>query len=153
MNIIANRPHPAHGLRSFEQNDDRIKFSIYPNQFDCRIHFALNCGARGCPPISFYTPANLKKGLEMASANFCSGETEIDLEKEKITFSRIFLWYKTDFICQNENDLKEIKNNEDELLIRYIASQIREDDEKYTLLKDILKSDKLNKIKVNYLNH
>jgi hypothetical protein len=33
---------------------------------DPRIHFALVCGARSCPPIKLYTPENLEEGLTAA---------------------------------------------------------------------------------------
>lgn len=41
---------------------------------DKRIHFALNCGARSCPPIRVYTPEELEEGLDAAAAAFCEGE-------------------------------------------------------------------------------
>lgn len=32
---------------------------------DPRIHFALVCGAKSCPPIKVYTPDNLEEGLQV----------------------------------------------------------------------------------------
>lgn len=40
---------------------------------DCRIHFALVCGAKSCPPIKVYTPATLHEGLDSATSAFCEG--------------------------------------------------------------------------------
>lgn len=40
---------------------------------DKRIHFALNCGAKSCPPIKVYTPETLEEGLQSAAATFCEG--------------------------------------------------------------------------------
>lgn len=37
-------------------------------QVDPRIHFALVCGAKSCPPIKLYTPENLDEGLDAAGA-------------------------------------------------------------------------------------
>ena len=37
------------------------------NKVDYRIHFALNCGARSCPPIAFYDPEKLDKQLDVAT--------------------------------------------------------------------------------------
>lgn len=34
---------------------------------DPRIHFALVCGAKSCPPIQLYTPARLEAGLQAAA--------------------------------------------------------------------------------------
>lgn len=41
---------------------------------DKRIHFALNCGAKSCPPIKVYTPDTLEEGLQSAATAFCEGE-------------------------------------------------------------------------------
>ena len=38
---------------------------------DPRIHFALVCGAKSCPPIKVYTAEALEEGLEAAAASFC----------------------------------------------------------------------------------
>jgi len=38
---------------------------------DPRIHCALVCGAKSCPPIKVYTAEALEEGLEAAAAAFC----------------------------------------------------------------------------------
>lgn len=40
---------------------------------DPRIHFALVCGAKSCPPIKVYTADSLHEGLESATIAFCEG--------------------------------------------------------------------------------
>ena len=40
---------------------------------DQRIHFALVCGAKSCPPIKVYTPQSLEEGLDSTTAAFCEG--------------------------------------------------------------------------------
>ena len=40
---------------------------------DPRIHFALVCGAKSCPPIKVYTPDSLEDGLDSATMAFCEG--------------------------------------------------------------------------------
>ena len=42
--LRANRVHPTSKRIFFEQNDSRYKYRV--NNFDPRIHFALNCGAQ-----------------------------------------------------------------------------------------------------------
>jgi len=64
---------------------------------DPRIHFALNCGARSCPPIRVYDPALLEEQLEMASSSFIESTTQIDQNKRLVEVNRIFLWYRGDF--------------------------------------------------------
>ena len=45
--------HPASGKPEFDHDDPRLKVAL--KVLDPRIHFALNCGAKSCPPIRVYT--------------------------------------------------------------------------------------------------
>jgi len=67
------------------------------DQLDYRIHFALNCGAKSCPPIAFYSPDKIEAQLSLAELSFLEGETEIDLENKKVFTSMILNWYRGDF--------------------------------------------------------
>lgn len=64
---------------------------------DYRIHFALNCGAKSCPPIAFYSPEKIDHQLETATLSFLESETEIRTEEKQIRVTRLFLWFKGDF--------------------------------------------------------
>ena len=46
---------------------------IVKDPLDPRIHFALVCGAKSCPPIKVYTSGALEEGLEAAASAFCEG--------------------------------------------------------------------------------
>jgi len=70
---------------------------LAPSQIDYRIHFALNCGAKSCPPIAFYSPERLEAQLEMASLSFLEGETRIFKDKKEVHSSRLFQWFLGDF--------------------------------------------------------
>lgn len=83
-----NRPH-------FKNPDDPRRAFVCP--LDPRIHFALNCGARSCPPIRVYSAATLEEGLAAAAAAFCEGEVEVDDATGTISLSKIFQWYGRDF--------------------------------------------------------
>ncbi len=52
---------------------------------DPRIHFALVCGAKSCPPIKVYTPTSLQEGLDSATMAFCEGQRH-QLESQPIGF-------------------------------------------------------------------
>ncbi|NLR91637.1 DUF547 domain-containing protein [Flammeovirga agarivorans] len=64
---------------------------------DYRIHFALNCGAKSCPPILFYDPLEIDTQLEMAMISFLEAETSFDNEKKTVNVTRLFLWFLGDF--------------------------------------------------------
>jgi len=67
------------------------------SKIDYRIHFALNCGAKSCPAIAFYTAQNIEQQLEIATLSFLDNETEYLEEKKEVHISRLFLWYLADF--------------------------------------------------------
>jgi len=64
---------------------------------DWRIHFALNCGAKSCPPIAFYTPAELHTQLDLATLSFLHGHTEVVEETRQIRITSLFKWFLGDF--------------------------------------------------------
>lgn len=67
------------------------------DKIDYRIHFALNCGAKSCPPIAFYHPDQLNKQLDLATLSFLESETTIDHPKKQIKTTQLFRWYLGDF--------------------------------------------------------
>jgi len=67
------------------------------NSIDFRIHFALNCGAKSCPPIAFYTVDKLEEQLELAGVLFLNEDTRIDAQRKEAHISRLFLWFLKDF--------------------------------------------------------
>lgn len=64
---------------------------------DCRIHFALNCGAVSCPAIAFYSAKRLNKELDQAKEIFLTQETSYNRSNHTITVSALFKWYLGDF--------------------------------------------------------
>ena len=64
---------------------------------DSRIHFALNCGAKSCPPIAVYTPDKIDQQLQIATQSFLESETVVWEMKKEIATSRLLWWYRGDF--------------------------------------------------------
>jgi hypothetical protein len=64
---------------------------------DYRIHFALNCGAKSCPLIAFYTYDNINKQLDIAAKSFLNSETEFDDIKKQVRVTKIMSWFIADF--------------------------------------------------------
>ncbi len=63
---------------------------------DPRVHFALNCGARSCPPVGVYRAAALDAQLALAARGFVNREVVLD-ERGRVTCSRLLRWYGDDF--------------------------------------------------------
>lgn len=66
-------------------------------KIDYRIHFALNCGAKSCPPIAFYNYEKLDNQLDVAAKVFLTGETEIDSLNKIARVTKIMDWFAGDF--------------------------------------------------------
>ena len=80
-------------MSSWFRSDFKKQFAL--DTLDPRIHFALNCGARSCPPILFYTEGGLDEELELATKNFLY--QSIKVEDKDVIVSKIFSWYRGDF--------------------------------------------------------
>jgi hypothetical protein len=81
---------------------DEIEHTILRQGFqEPRIHFAINCGSNGCPPVrpEAYRGAGLRETLRRATATFLGSEwnCRIDHEARRIQVSRIFKMYADDF--------------------------------------------------------
>ncbi len=86
--------------------DPRRQFVI--EALDCRVHFALNCGARSCPPIRVYEADKLDAQLDRAAASFCSQEVVLLPDKETVEMSTLMLWYNGDFGKSETEILKRV---------------------------------------------
>jgi hypothetical protein len=93
--LRANRGHPFYPGKHFPSFDRRLKWVIQP--LDARIHFALNCASRSCPPIRAYSPENLDSQLELATRSYLAADVQILPEKNRLYLSSIFKWFATDF--------------------------------------------------------
>ncbi len=86
--------HPAILLPQFAPADPRASRSLEPP--DPRIHCALVCAARSCPPIAAYEPERIEEQLELACSTFVNSGG-VQLEDGRVCLSQIFHWYGRDF--------------------------------------------------------
>ncbi|KEP60834.1 UNVERIFIED_CONTAM: hypothetical protein HHA_277790 [Hammondia hammondi] len=77
--------------------DQRLQFVL--NEFDPRIHFALNFGAKSGPPVRFYEAESIEEELRIAAEAFCESDANVlvDLPGKTLWLSKIFSWYENDF--------------------------------------------------------
>ena len=66
-------------------------------ELDWRIHFALNCGAKSCPPIAFYSADKIDKQLDLATKVYLSAEIEYNAEKNNLAVPTLMSWFRADF--------------------------------------------------------
>ena len=93
--LRANRGHPYIPGPQFASNDPRLDWVI--SEPDVRIHFALNCASRSCPPIRTYTAEGINTQLDLAGRGFVDTNVRFDQDKSELHTSAIFNWYKIDF--------------------------------------------------------
>jgi hypothetical protein len=67
------------------------------DKLDYRIHFALNCGAKSCPPIAFYSPDKIDAQLDLATQSFLEGESEFYEVEKVVSTTTLFKWFYADF--------------------------------------------------------
>lgn len=94
--VLRRNSRPPYALRRlFGRGDERL--AAMPETLDPRIHFALNCGARSCPPIRTYSPDTVDAELEQATVAYIRAETEIDRDAGTVLLPGVMKLYKGDF--------------------------------------------------------
>jgi hypothetical protein len=113
---------------------DDIEHNILRPRFkDPRVHFAVNCASKGCPPLRSepYQGSILDQQLEEMTGAFLNDPSRNRLEGRTLYVSKIFKWFAEDF-------------NKD--IVGFFSKYAKGDLEKR------LESNK-NKIKVKYLDY
>jgi len=130
--LRGNRRHPYRLFKPFRKGDARLEVAVIP--IDPRVHFALVCGARSCPPIGFYEAEQIDFQLQLAATSFINSPQVKSSAAEKTVFiSMIFKWYKVDFGGSDASLLDTIltflddgesktflKQNKDRVRIKYL---------------------------------
>ena len=79
---------------------------MLPNQFerrfrvstvDYRVLFTLNCGARSCPPIAYYSPEHLEEELNIATSSYLHSEATYDSAANVVHLPAQMNWFRADF--------------------------------------------------------
>jgi hypothetical protein len=83
------------------------KISLYEiehkilRKLDSRIHFAISCGSKSCPPLGqrVFLGSTLDVQLENSAKDFINDKNNvfIDFDNKTLYLNKIFKWYKKDF--------------------------------------------------------
>ena len=115
------------GLRigGIQLSPDQIEQRLR-DEGDPRIHFALVCGARGCPRLlnRAYTPADLDAQLESNGRDFFADPSRLmwDPATRQLSVSPILQWYRDDFGRDEAERLQRVS----ELLPTEISGALRQ---------------------------
>lgn len=117
-------PVPLSSVPFSSDDTSRLALTL---DLDPRIHFALNCGARTCPPIGVYSADLLDSQLSRATRGYLN-ETTVNLEENRVSISMLFKWYRSDFGTSDGEILSWIETHAAEP----IAVQIKSCREKHS---------------------
>jgi len=92
----------------------------FPNKFerklrvenqDYRVHFALNCGAKDCPPVTIYKAQSLNEQFNKGMASYLTKTSEYDKTKKEVAVTSLFSWFRGDFGSKSgvKKILKEVE--------------------------------------------
>ncbi|MEL6343649.1 MAG: DUF547 domain-containing protein [Myxococcota bacterium] len=119
------RTFPVAG-RQITLND--IEHKILRPMGDARIHAAVNCASRGCPPLAMhaFTAAGLNGQLDRASAHWATRNgVRIDEAQNTVTLNQIFDWYGEDFVGVYTGDIPNVDDKQ-EAAINFVAQYLPE---------------------------
>ncbi|MGI9627128.1 MAG: VTT domain-containing protein [Longimicrobiales bacterium] len=82
-----------------ERSQDEIEHEIIRPMGDPRIHFAVNCAAMSCPPLTTeaYVGARLDEQLDERVRSFMRSERHYRLEDGSLTVNKVLDWFADDF--------------------------------------------------------
>ncbi|HEX5175932.1 MAG TPA: DUF547 domain-containing protein [Chthoniobacteraceae bacterium] len=94
--FIGKRITVAGEKMSFNHLEKEI---IRPRFNEPRVHFALNCASRSCPPLRNepYVGATLEAQLEDQANAFVNSPKGVTITRQGAALSKIFDWYRDDF--------------------------------------------------------
>ncbi len=107
---------------------NHIEHQLLRPMGDPRIHAALSCASRGCPPLrrTVFTADHLDAQLDAASRDWLQGGgVQLDVEGNQVTLSRLFEWYADDFAPASLTDIAGVDGAE-EAAINFAAGYLPE---------------------------
>ena len=121
-------------MKPFKQSDPRMAFIL--KEVEPRIHFALNCGAKSCPPIKTFSGDDINNQLDVATAAFLENDDALLVteDRSEVKLSQLFQWYRVDF------------GEDDSQVLRWILAHVTEPTKKNDLEELLAK----NQYKVSY---
>ena len=111
---------------------DDIEHNILRPRFkDPRVHFAINCAAKSCPPVRSepYRGGDLDQQLDEMTRAFINDLESNRLEDHTLYVSSIFKWFAEDFnkdiigffLKYAKGDLKEqLEANKEKIRVKYL---------------------------------
>lgn len=109
---------------------NQIEHDIIRSEFvDPRVHFALVCASKSCPPLenTVYLPEIIEEQLDAVTLKFVTDPEKVrfDRAKRRVYLSKIFKWYKKDFTEGYDG------------VADFLADYLPSEDAEFVLAKDV----------------
>jgi len=133
-------PWAKHQFEAGSKEEDVLVVSCDP-----RIHFALNCGARSCPPVRFYKPESVDDDLDKATKSFFMqpGGMEVAASEEgegySVKSTQLLKWYQNDFVIDQRGAAVEDETDAHKAVLQWVSRFFREESEVAERAKAALK--------------
>ena len=78
----------------------------FPNKFERKlrvdersyhVHFALNCGAKDCPPVAIYEADRLDEQFDKGTKAYLEQVSEYNADTKQVKTTPLFSWFRGDF--------------------------------------------------------
>ncbi|MGS0524156.1 DUF547 domain-containing protein [Zobellia nedashkovskayae] len=80
---------------------NKFERKLRVNHRDYRVHFALNCGAKDCPPVAIYDADKLNEQLNKGTAAYLTKTSTYNKETGEVSVTSLFSWFRGDFGCKS----------------------------------------------------
>ena len=123
--FFKQRVHRVGGaLRSLDEIEHQI---IRPQFGDPRVHMALNCASRSCPPLSAqpYRAHTLEAQLDSAAQRFVGDALRNQLTTTPPQVSQLFRWFADDFAGFAGSDKRNAAAGVEAFIRRYAPLRLR----------------------------
>lgn len=107
---------------------------------DARIHFAVNCASKGCPPLiaKVYTAVTLDKTLDENIQTALKTPRHLKINGKTLYLTHLFKWYEQDFI-EHSGSVKEF-------IYKYVSKEVQNQVDKTKSIEYIEYDWNLNKL-------
>ncbi|MCG8556959.1 MAG: DUF547 domain-containing protein [Proteobacteria bacterium] len=101
-----------HRIAGERRTLDEIEHDIIRKRFrDARVHMALNCAARSCPPLHphAFRQRTLQATLDRLARNVVTSPRHVRIGPAQLAVSPVFFWFRKDFETEASSLLAWLK--------------------------------------------
>lgn len=95
---LIRKSQSEYGLGYFRKwFPDQLELKLRVDKPVFNIHFALNCGAKDCPPVAIYEWERLEEQFEKGTQTYLQRTTTYNAETKEASVTSLFSWFRGDF--------------------------------------------------------